>query len=70
MEQDRKKNSRILVRCTTKRLRDIRCHSKIPVGVITCFSVNGKCPRPCSTTFNSKFIQLNEITGHEVEKGK
>ncbi|BAT08856.1 Os09g0505850 [Oryza sativa Japonica Group] len=25
-------------------------HLKIPVGVIICFSVNGKCPSPCSTT--------------------
>lgn len=25
-----------------------------PVGVVICFSLNGRCPSPCSTTFNVK----------------
>lgn len=26
----------------------------IPVGVVICFSVNGRWPRPCSTTYNTR----------------
>jgi len=41
---------------------------RLPVGVSTCFSVNGRCPKPCSTTWSSSIIMMSYCHLYEKQK--